>query len=172
MRIPRPVSFRPASGIVAMAANLNLLPPHTGGEDFASLLDASLGANTAFVGSIINGLVLRVEGDVAVIDVGLKSEGRIPLKEFAPAGETAELQTGDRIDIFVERYEDRDGSIKLSREKARREEAWIVLEKSYEAKQQITGMIFGRVKGGFTVDLGGAVAFLPGSQVDTRPMRD
>jgi small subunit ribosomal protein S1 len=141
-------------------------------EDFAALLDTYLGADTAFAGSIISGLVLRVEGDVAVIDVGLKSEGRIPLKEFAPAGEATELQAGDRIDIFVERYEDRDGSIRLSREKARREEAWVVLEKSYAANQRVTGAIFGRVKGGFTVDLGGAVAFLPGSQVDTRPMRD
>src|SRR5690349_13215251 len=97
MRIPRPVSFRLASGIVPMATNPNVLTPQTGGEDFASLLDAYLGANTAFVGSIINGLVLRVEGDVAVIDVGLKSEGRIPLKEFAPPGEMAELHAGDRI---------------------------------------------------------------------------
>jgi small subunit ribosomal protein S1 len=143
-----------------------------GTEDFAALLDASLGDNTGFAGSVLSGRVIRVEGDVAVIDVGLKSEGRVPLREFAPAGETAEVKPGDVIDLFVERYEDRDGAIKLSREKARREEAWTVLEKAHAANQRVTGTIFGRVKGGFTVDLGGAVAFLPGSQVDTRPMRD
>ncbi|TCZ64934.1 30S ribosomal protein S1 [Roseicella aquatilis] len=146
--------------------------PMGGDEDFASLLDTYLGADTSFAGSIISGLVLRIDGDVAVVDVGLKSEGRVPLREFALPGETAELHAGDRIDLFVERYEDQDGTIRLSREKARREEAWVVLEKSHAANQRVTGAILGRVKGGFTVDLGGAVAFLPGSQVDTRPMRD
>jgi small subunit ribosomal protein S1 len=144
----------------------------SGPEDFAALLDASLGADTGFAGSVLPGRVLRLDGDVAVMDVGLKSEGRVPLKEFAPAGETAEVKPGDVFDVFVERYEDKDGSIRLSREKARREEAWTVLERSHAAQQRVQGVIFGRVKGGFTVDLGGAVAFLPGSQVDTRPMRD
>ncbi|SDB73803.1 30S ribosomal protein S1 [Belnapia rosea] len=155
-----------------MTASRTAAASQTGDEDFASLLDTYLGADTSFAGSVISGLVLRIEGDVAVVDVGLKSEGRIPLKEFAPAGGTAEIHAGDRIDIFVERYEDRDGSIMLSREKARREEAWVVLEKSHEANERVNGVIFGRVKGGFTVDLGGAVAFLPGSQVDIRPVRD
>ncbi|MDN3563020.1 30S ribosomal protein S1 [Paeniroseomonas aquatica] len=140
--------------------------------DFATLLDAHMGANTAFAGSVLNGLVLRIDGDVAVIDVGLKSEGRVPLREFAPPGVAVSLSVGDRIDIYVERYEDADGSIKLSREKARREEAWTTVEKSFEAKQHVSGLIIGYVKGGFTVDLGGVSAFLPGSQVDTRPMRD
>ncbi|MBU8544353.1 MULTISPECIES: 30S ribosomal protein S1 [Roseomonadaceae] len=142
------------------------------GEDFAALLDATLGENTSFHGSVISGKVIRIDDDFAVVDVGLKSEGRVPLKEFAPQGQKPEIQVGDVIELFVERYEDRDGAIILSREKARREEAWTNLEKSFTAQQRVNGVIFGRVKGGFTVDLGGAVAFLPGSQVDIRPVRD
>ncbi len=141
-------------------------------EDFAALLDEMLGANTGFAGSVVTGKVIRIDDDVAVVDVGLKSEGRVPLKEFAPAGAKPEVQPGDVVDLFVERYEDRDGSIVLSREKARREEAWTLLEKAFAANQRVDGVLFGRVKGGFTVDLGGAVAFLPGSQVDIRPVRD
>ena len=141
-------------------------------EDFAALLDATLGADTGFAGSVVTGRVVRVDDDVAVVDVGLKSEGRVPLKEFAPQGQKPEVKPGDLIELFVERYEDRDGSIVLSREKARREEAWTNLEKAFQANQRVNGVIFGRVKGGFTVDLGGAVAFLPGSQVDIRPVRD
>ena len=143
-----------------------------GSEDFAALLDETLGADTGFAGSVVTGKVIRVDDDVAVVDVGLKSEGRVPLKEFAAPGTKAEVKPGDLIELFVERYEDRDGSIVLSREKARREEAWTNLEKSFTANQRVNGVIFGRVKGGFTVDLGGAVAFLPGSQVDIRPVRD
>lgn len=143
-----------------------------GSEDFAALLDATLGPDTGFAGSVVTGRVVRVDDDYAVVDVGLKSEGRVPLKEFAPPGQKPEVQPGDVVELFVERYEDRDGSIVLSREKARREEAWTNLEKSFQANQRVNGTIFGRVKGGFTVDLGGAVAFLPGSQVDIRPVRD
>jgi small subunit ribosomal protein S1 len=141
-------------------------------EDFAALLDATLGADTGFAGSVVTGRVLRIDDDYAVVDVGLKSEGRVPLKEFAPQGQKPEVKPGDLVELFVERYEDRDGSIVLSREKARREEAWTNLEKAFQANQRVNGVIFGRVKGGFTVDLGGAVAFLPGSQVDIRPVRD
>ncbi|WP_431283685.1 30S ribosomal protein S1 [Humitalea sp. 24SJ18S-53] len=141
-------------------------------EDFASLLDATLGADTGFAGSVVTGRVIRVDDEFAVVDVGLKSEGRVLLKEFAAPGQKAEVKPGDLIDLFVERYEDKDGAIVLSREKARREEAWTNLEKSYTAQVRVNGVIFGRVKGGFTVDLGGAVAFLPGSQVDIRPVRD
>jgi small subunit ribosomal protein S1 len=141
-------------------------------EDFAALLDETLGADTGFAGSVVTGKVIRIDDDYAVVDVGLKSEGRVPLKEFAPQGQKAEVQPGDVIELFVERYEDRDGAIVLSREKARREEAWTNLEKAFTAQQRVNGVIFGRVKGGFTVDLGGAVAFLPGSQVDIRPVRD
>jgi small subunit ribosomal protein S1 len=142
------------------------------GEDFASLLDATLGENSSFHGSVITGKVIRLDDDFAVVDVGLKSEGRVPLKEFAPQGMKPEVKVGDVIELFVERYEDRDGAIVLSREKARREEAWTNLEKQFTAQTRVNGVIFGRVKGGFTVDLGGAVAFLPGSQVDIRPVRD
>jgi small subunit ribosomal protein S1 len=143
-----------------------------GSEDFATLLDEMLGANTGFAGSVVSGKIIRIDDDFAVVDVGLKSEGRVPLKEFAPQGMKPEIKPGDVVDLFVERYEDRDGSIVLSREKARREEAWTNLEKAFAANQRVNGILFGRVKGGFTVDLGGAVAFLPGSQVDIRPVRD
>ncbi len=141
-------------------------------EDFAALLDATLGTDSGFDGSVITGRIVRIEGDSAVIDVGLKSEGRVQLKEFAAPGQKPEIKPGDLVDVYVERYEDRDGSIILSREKARREEAWTNLEKAFQAQTRVNGVIFGRVKGGFTVDLGGAVAFLPGSQVDIRPVRD
>jgi len=153
-------------------ANANALAALDAGEDFAAMLDATLGENSSFHGSVITGKVIRLDDDFAVVDVGLKSEGRVPLKEFAPQGMKPEVQVGDVIELFVERYEDRDGSIVLSREKARREEAWTNLEKQFTAQTRVNGVIFGRVKGGFTVDLGGAVAFLPGSQVDIRPVRD
>ncbi|MBK1657469.1 30S ribosomal protein S1 [Paracraurococcus ruber] len=153
-------------------ATATSLAHDAGSEDFAALLDATLGPDTGFAGSVVSGRVIRIDDDYAVVDVGLKSEGRVPLKEFAPQGAKPEVKAGDVVELFVERYEDRDGSIVLSREKARREEAWTNLEKAYQAQQRVNGTIFGRVKGGFTVDLGGAVAFLPGSQVDIRPVRD
>jgi small subunit ribosomal protein S1 len=145
---------------------------HFKGENFASLLDQTLGRDTGFEGSVVTGRVVRLDEDVAVVDVGLKSEGRVALKEFASPGTSVEIKPGDLIELYVERYEDRDGSIVLSREKARREEAWTNLEKAFEGNQRVNGTIYGRVKGGFTVDLGGAIAFLPGSQVDIRPVRD
>ncbi|MFT8587043.1 30S ribosomal protein S1 [Acetobacter papayae] len=145
---------------------------HFRGEDFASLLDETLGRDTGFDGSVVRGRIVRLTDDYAIVDVGLKSEGRVALREFAPPGAKPEIQPGDVVELYVERYEDRDGSIVLSREKARREEAWTSLEKAFEANQRVNGTIYGRVKGGFTVDLGGAMAFLPGSQVDIRPVRD
>src|ERR1700743_3528574 len=145
---------------------------HFKGEDFASLLDETLGQDTGFDGSVVTGRVLRLTDEFAVVDVGLKSEGRVALKEFGPPGSKPDVKPGDVIELYVERYEDRDGAIILSREKARREEAWTNLEKAFEAQKRVDGTIYGRVKGGFTVDLGGAVAFLPGSQVDIRPVRD
>jgi len=141
-------------------------------ENFADLLEESFGGRDGFEGSVLNGTVLRIDGDAVLVDVGLKSEGRIPMKEFGAGAEADKIAVGDKIDVFVERYEDRDGLIRLSREKARREEAWISLEKEFESQTRVTGSIFGRVKGGFIVDLNGAVAFLPGSQVDIRPVRD
>ncbi|MFT8245938.1 30S ribosomal protein S1 [Roseomonas sp. BN140053] len=155
-----------------MASATTLDRPNSGVEDFAALLDETLGADTGFAGSVVTGRIIRIDDDVAVVDVGLKSEGRVPLREFAPQGQKPEIKPGDTVELFVERYEDRDGSIVLSREKARREEAWTNLEKQFQAQTRVNGTIFGRVKGGFTVDLGGAVAFLPGSQVDIRPVRD
>ncbi len=145
---------------------------HFKGESFGALLDETLGRDTSFDGSVVTGRIVRLTDDVAVVDVGLKSEGRVALKEFGPPGTKPEIKPGDVIELYVERYEDRDGSIVLSREKARREEAWTNLEKAFEGNQRVNGTIYGRVKGGFTVDLGGAVAFLPGSQVDIRPVRD
>jgi small subunit ribosomal protein S1 len=140
-------------------------------EDFGALLDESFGKGS-IEGSVIKGTIVRVDDDAVLIDVGLKSEGRIALKEFARGGREAALKAGDKIDVYVERYEDRDGLIILSRDKARREEAWNVLEEQHTKNTRVEGIIFGRVKGGFTVDLNGAVAFLPGSQVDIRPVRD
>jgi small subunit ribosomal protein S1 len=145
---------------------------HFRGEDFASLLDETLGRDTSFDGSVVTGRVVRLTDEFAVVDVGLKSEGRVALKEFGPPGTTPEVKPGDMVELYVERYEDKDGTIILSREKARREESWTNLEKAFETQQRVSGTIYGRVKGGFTVDLGGAVAFLPGSQVDIRPVRD
>ena len=144
----------------------------SGMEDFASMLDESMNREFGFEGSVVTGRVIRLTDEYAIVDVGLKSEGRVALKEFAEPGQKPEVKPGDNIELYVERYEDRDGAIVLSREKARREEAWTVLEKSFEAQARVNGTIYGRVKGGFTVDLGGAVAFLPGSQVDIRPVRD
>ena len=141
-------------------------------ENFADLLAESFAENTAIEGSVVKGTVVGVSDDYVTIDVGLKSEGRVPLKEFAAPGQDAEIQVGDSVEVYVERMEDREGAAMLSREKARREEAWILLENSFEAQERVTGVIFGRVKGGFTVDLSGATAFLPGSQVDIRPIHD
>ena len=141
-------------------------------EDFAALLDETLGKDSGFEGSVVTGRIVRLTDEYAIVDVGLKSEGRVALKEFGPPGSVPEVKPGDTVELYVERYEDRDGSIILSREKARREEAWTNLERAFEGQKRVDGTIFGRVKGGFTVDLGGAVAFLPGSQVDIRPVRD
>lgn len=141
-------------------------------KDFAKLLETSLKGQTNFTGSVVEGTIISLTSDFAIVDVGLKSEGRIPLHEFTKPGEEIELKVGDIVEVFVERMENREGESVLSREKARREEAWVELEISHKKEERVTGIIFGRVKGGFTVDLGGAVAFLPGSQVDIRPVRD
>src|SRR6266513_2055369 len=141
-------------------------------ESFAALLNESMGVANSLEGTVVKGRVISIENDIALIDVGLKSEGRVPLKEFAVGGTEPEIHVGDTVEVFLERMEDKNGEASLSREKARREEAWTQLEKSFQANERVTGVIFGRVKGGFTVDLNGAVAFLPGSQVDIRPVRD
>src|SRR4051812_20306509 len=158
---------------MASSAAATLEPTRNHGmEDFAAMPDQQLGRDAGFEGSVVTGRVVRLTDEYAIVDVGLKSEGRVALKEFAAPGQKPEAKPGDNIELYVERYEDRDGSIVLSREKARREEAWTNLERAFESQQRVNGTIYGRVKGGFTVDLGGAVAFLPGSQVDIRPVRD
>jgi len=140
-------------------------------ENFAALLEESFGQAENLEGRVIKGKVIAIENDVAIIDVGLKSEGRIPLKEFTASGELA-LKVGDTVEVYLERLEDKNGETMLSYEKARREASWKQLEVSHEKNEHVEGTIFGRVKGGFTVDLKGAIAFLPGSQVDIRPIRD
>ena len=141
-------------------------------ENFADLLEESFPTEKKFEDSVVKGRVVMIDGGVVVIDVGLKSEGRIPLREFTSAGQECELQPGDEIEVFVERMENKSGEAVLSREKARRAEAWTAIEQKFLAGENVRGVIFGRVKGGFTVDLSGALAFLPGSQVDVRPVRD
>ncbi len=145
-------------------------------ENFAALLDETLGKTGSLEGTVIKGRVISIENDSVLIDVGLKSEGRVDLKEFTAPGQSPghqpDIKVGDTVEVFLERMEDKNGEAQLSREKARREEAWTLLEKSFQGNERVTGIIFGRVKGGFTVDLNGAGAFLPGSQVDIRPVRD
>ncbi|RMD65227.1 MAG: 30S ribosomal protein S1, partial [Alphaproteobacteria bacterium] len=141
-------------------------------ESFAALLDETLGTTDSLEGTVLKGTIVAIDGEYAIVDVGLKSEGRVPLKEFAEAGRPPEIKVGDEVEVYLERMENKDGLAVLSREKAKREEAWIQLEQAFKEGRRVTGVIFGRVKGGFTVDLSGAVAFLPGSQVDIRPVRD
>ncbi|MFD0985547.1 30S ribosomal protein S1 [Methyloligella solikamskensis] len=141
-------------------------------DEFAALLEESL-ANVALEeGTVVKGTVVGIEKDVAVIDVGLKTEGRVALKEFGATAKSEDFNVGDIVDVYLERVENALGEAVLSREKARREESWVRLEEKYKNNERVEGMIFNRVKGGFTVDLDGAVAFLPGSQVDIRPVRD
>jgi small subunit ribosomal protein S1 len=141
-------------------------------DEFEALLGESFGDDVSIEGSVVKGTIISIEGDTALIDVGLKSEGRVSLREFTSPGKEHGLKPGDIVEVYVERMEDRNGEAMLSREKARREEAWVVLETAFEEQEKVDGTIFGRVKGGFTVDLAGATAFLPGSQVDIRPVRD
>lgn len=141
-------------------------------EDFAALLEESYGENEAFEGSVIKGRVVAIEKDVAVIDVGLKTEGRVALKEFTGFGRDPAPKVGEEVEVYLERIENALGEAVISRDKARREESWVKLEKAFESNEKVEGVIFNQVKGGFTVDLDGAVAFLPRSQVDIRPIRD
>ncbi|WP_293328936.1 30S ribosomal protein S1 [Parvibaculum sp.] len=151
----------------AMSAALN--PSR---EDFAAMLEESFSESDMQEGNVVKGTIVAIENDLAIIDVGLKTEGRVPLKEFSTAGKPADLSVGSEVEVYLERIENAMGEAVLSREKAKREESWIRLEVAFEKNERVEGQIFGRVKGGFTVDLDGAVAFLPGSQVDIRPVRD
>ncbi|HMS19657.1 30S ribosomal protein S1 [uncultured Sphingorhabdus sp.] len=147
--------------------------PNPTRNDFEALLNESLGgAEGGFEGRVVKGTVTAIENDFAMIDVGLKSEGRVALREFSMPGQKADLNVGDEVEVYVDRVENMNGEAVLSRDRARREAAWDKLEGEFAAGNRVDGVIFGRVKGGFTVDLGGAVAFLPGSQVDVRPVRD
>ena len=141
-------------------------------DEFAAMLNETLSADDAYEGSVVRGKVVSIEKDMAVIDVGLKMEGRVALKEFTAPGRQSEIKVGDEVEVYLERIENALGEAVLSRDKARREESWTRLEKQFEKGEKVTGVIFNKVKGGFTVDLDGAVAFLPGSQVDIRPVRD
>ncbi len=141
-------------------------------EDFESLLLDSFLENEPLEGTVVKGTVVAIEKDLAIIDVGLKTEGRIALKEFGAAGRDGTIKVGSLVEVYVDRVENAVGEAVLSREKARREESWVKLEEMYNANQRVEGIIFNQVKGGFTGDLEGAVAFLPRSQVDIRPIRD
>ena len=141
-------------------------------DDFAALLEQSFAEDSPVEGSVVEGRITAIENDLVIIDVGLKTEGRVPLREFSMAGQEPTVGVGDRVEVYLERIENAMGEAMLSRDKARREESWTKLEQSFAAEERVEGVIFGRVKGGFTVDLDGATAFLPGSQVDIRPVRD
>src|SRR5919199_1663909 len=142
-------------------------------EDFAALLEESFGRSEIQEGAVVKGTVVAIEKDVAVIDVGAKTEGRVPLKEFTGPGRgEVPIKVGDEVEVYLERIENALGEAVISRDKARREESWVKLEKAFENNERVQGVIFNQVKGGYTVDLDGAVAFLPRSQVDIRPVRD
>ncbi|MEL7445975.1 MAG: 30S ribosomal protein S1 [Pseudomonadota bacterium] len=148
--------------------------PNPSRDDFEALLNEQLGgaADGGFEGRVVKGTVTSIENGMAIIDVGLKSEGRVNLKEFARGEDDHGLDVGSEVEVYVDRVENADGEAMLSRDRARREAAWDKLENEFGEGKRVEGRIFGRVKGGFTVDLDGAVAFLPGSQVDIRPVRD
>jgi small subunit ribosomal protein S1 len=141
-------------------------------DDFAALLDESFRQHDIVEGSVVKGHVVAIEKDVAVIDIGAKTEGRVALKEFAGPGRDGTVKVGDEVEVYVERIENALGEAVISRDKARREESWVKLERAFEQNERVSGVIFNQVKGGYTVDLDGAVAFLPRSQVDIRPVRD
>src|SRR5467141_1874601 len=141
-------------------------------EDFAKLLEESFAQGSPQEGAVVKGTVVGIEKDLAVIDVGAKTEGRVALREFAGPGRQNDIKIGDEVEVYLERVENALGEAVLSRDKARREESWGKLERAFQNNEKVQGVIFNQVKGGFTVDLDGAVAFLPRSQVDIRPIRD
>ncbi len=151
-------------------ATISEMNPST--NDFAVMFEENMLSKNIAEGQVITGVVIGIENDLAIVDVGLKTEGRIPLKEFYTPGSVDKLEVGAEVEVYLDRIDNALGEAVLSREKARREESWTRHEKSYADGEKVEGVIFGRVKGGFTVDLDGAVAFLPGSQVDVRPIRD
>src|ERR1700710_3309424 len=151
-------------------ASANTLTPSR--DDFTALLNETYGADEAFEGSVVKGRIVAIEKAMALIDIGLKTEGRVALKEFTNHGREPAPGVGDTVEVYLERIENALGEAVISRDKARREESWVKLEQAFEKNEKVEGVIFNQVKGGFTVDLDGAVAFLPRSQVDIRPVRD
>src|SRR6266511_993555 len=141
-------------------------------EDFAKMLEESFAQGSPQEGAVVKGTVVAIEKDLAVIDVGLKTEGRVALREFAGPGRESDLKVGDEVEVFLDRIENALGEAVLSRDKARREESWGKLEKAFNNNEKVHGVMFNQVKGGFTGDLDSAGAFLPRSQVDIRPIRD
>ena len=141
--------------------------------EFEALLEKSFESGTPKENTVVNGTIIAIEAGQAIIDIGYKMEGRVDVREFTTAAnKDAELKIGDQVEVYLERVENARGEAVVSREKARREEAWDKLEKAAKTEERVDGIIFGKVKGGFTVDLDGAIAFLPGSQVDVRPIKD
>ncbi|MBF0155309.1 MAG: 30S ribosomal protein S1 [Magnetococcales bacterium] len=155
-----------------MVAEERVQDPESGDEDFAALLEESFNQGVGKEGQVVTGTIIQQEGEEFVIDVGLKSEGRLPIREFLDASGVVAVKVGDQVDVFVERSEDQNGQAVLSREKAKREEAWVNLEKAFNEQKIVHGRIIGKVKGGYTVDINSLAAFLPGSQVDVRPVHD
>ncbi len=141
--------------------------------EFEALLEKSFESGTPKENTVVNGTIIAIEAGQAIIDIGYKMEGRVDVREFSSsASKDGELKIGDKVEVYLERVENAKGEAVVSREKARREEAWDKLEKAAKTEERVDGIIFGKVKGGFTVDLDGAIAFLPGSQVDVRPIKD
>ncbi|MEQ1900958.1 MAG: 30S ribosomal protein S1 [Devosia sp.] len=178
LRAPDRFAFWPDDGVRAVHTSrraqleTSLATQTAMKEDFESLLMDSFNDNEPLEGAVVKGIVVAIEKDLAIIDVGLKTEGRIALKEFGQAGRDGTIKVGSEVEVYVDRVENSLGEAVLSREKARREESWVKLEEMYNKNERVEGVIFNQVKGGFTVDLEGAVAFLPRSQVDIRPIRD
>jgi small subunit ribosomal protein S1 len=159
-------------GVFMATATSSVSPVTPSREDFAKMLEESFSQGSLQEGAVVKGTVVGIEKDVAVIDVGAKTEGRVALREFTGPGRQGEIKVGDTVEVYLERVENALGEAVLSRDKARREESWGKLEKAFNSNEKVQGIIFNQVKGGFTVDLDGAVAFLPRSQVDIRPIRD
>ncbi|MFN7038209.1 MAG: 30S ribosomal protein S1 [Alphaproteobacteria bacterium] len=160
-----------ANSNVANHNKFELENPFSTGENFEELFSQSI-QNEKKEGTVVKGEIIAIDNDTVVVDIGLKSEGRISIKEFYSDGSTPDLNVGDEVEVFLEKVENRNGKIVLSAEKALKEKTWVVLEQLHERTENVDGTIFGKVKGGFTVDLRGIVAFLPGSQVDIRPIKD
>ena len=137
-------------------------------SEYEALISKTLNTNFIKEKTIVNGKIVSIENDIVIIDVGLKSEGRVPISEFSRPGHTAEIEVGDKLEVYIENFDGANGETKLSREKAVKQKAWNYLQECFTNNNVVTGVPFSRVKGGMSVDLDGVTAFLPGSQIDTR----